>query len=419
MRVAIVGGGVAGALLALRTVLAPRAARGEQVHPRSPRRAGGPQGEQGARDSAADDRHAHRVLPGRADGGVVAPAREYAMRVAIVGGGVAGALLALRTARAPGGARVDLFTARSPRREDASGVSGGLVRGFETSTDACRTAAESLAEIRSSDTLLDWTGYRETGSLYVLSGGSGTDGPAEVVDAYLPGSAEVIGRDTVIRDFPFRTLPADAVAVVERYAGHISPHRLRTAALEEAVSLGVTVRPAPVDAVTRDPAVRTADGGTVRYDRVVVAAGAWTPHLLDRSGLPVAGLRTKQIQYSLCETPLSGLGSFVDECSGLYGRPYGDGTFLLGLPSDRWDVDPDTVAPDVPLERRVTECARRVFGVAVTAGRTVASCDCYHDPAGLVLRRVGPGLHTFTGGSGGAAKTVLSASRTAATALLA
>lgn len=346
-------------------------------------------------------------------------ARKYATRVAIVGGGVAGALLALRTARAPGGARVDLFTARDPRHEDASGASGGLVRGFETGTDACRVAAESLAEIRSSDTLRDWTGYRETGSLYVLPGGSATDGPAGVLDAYLPGSAEVVGRDRVVRDFPFRTLPAGAVAVVERYAGHISPHRLRTAALAAAASLGVTVRPAPVRAVTRDPAVLTADGGELPYDRVVVAAGAWTPRLLDRSGLPAAGLRTKQIQYSVCETPLSGLGSFVDENSGLYGRPYGDGTFLLGLPCDRWNVDPDAVVPDEPLGQRVAESARLVFGVPVTVRRTVVSSDCYHDPAGLVLRRIGPGLHTFTGGSGGAAKTVLRASRTAADALLA
>lgn len=348
----------------------------------------------------------------------MARGREHALRVAIIGGGVAGTLLALRTARAPGGARVDLYTAATPHPQDASGASGGLVRGFEPGVDACRSAAESLAEIRSSDTLRAWTGYQETGSLYVLPAGAATDGHPEVLDACLPGSAEVVGGDAVLRDFPLRALPAGTVAVVERHAGHISPHQLRTAALAEAAAAGVTVHPAPVAAVTPDPAVRTGRE-TLRYDRVVVAAGAWTPRLLARSGQAVPGLRTKQIQYSVCETPLSGLGSFVEENSGLYGRPCGDGTFLLGLPSDRWDVDPDAVAPDVPLEERVVECARRVFGVPVAVRRTVASFDCYHDPAGLALRRIGPGLHTFTGGSGGAAKTVLTASRSAAHALLA
>ena len=340
-------------------------------------------------------------------------------RVAIVGGGIAGALLAWRTVRAPGGAAVDLFTDGTGGRADASRVSGGLVRGFEPTVAATGPAAESLAEIRGSDVLREWSGYRETGALYVLPAGADVREPAEVVDAYLPGSAEVVGRDGVIGAFPFRTLPAGSVAVVERHAGHISPHRLRTAALRESAGAGVTIHEAPVGEVTRDPAVRTSDGRTLRYDRVVVAAGAWTPKLLARSRLPVAGLRTKHIQYSLCEAPLEGLGPFVDENSGLYGRPHEDGGFLLGLPSDRWGVDPDTTAPDEALARRVAESARRVFGVPVGVGRTVASCDCYHDPAGLELRSLGPGLHTFTGGSGGAAKTVVAASRKAAAALLA
>ncbi|MGG7609836.1 hypothetical protein ACQ5JZ_10565, partial [Streptomyces sp. ZG43] len=60
----------------------------------------------------------------------------------------------------------------------------------------------------------------------------------------------------------------------------------------------------------------------------------------------------------------------------------------------------------------------RVLGADVAVDRSVAACDCYHDPAGLALRPLGGGLHTFTGGSGGAAKTVVAASRRAARALL-
>ncbi|MEF9904747.1 FAD-dependent oxidoreductase [Streptomyces sp. P9-A2] len=370
-------------------------------------------------------------------------------RIAIVGGGIAGTLLAWRTVRARGAASVDLFTGgaaggegpvgteggggagsagNAVGRTDASRVSGGLVRGFEPTAAAAGPAAESLAEIRGSDRLREWSGYRETGSLYVLSGDADVRAPVDVVDVRLPGSAEVVGRDGILRAFPFRELPPGSVAVVERYAGYISPHRLRGAALRAAAGAGATVHAAAVDAVTPDPTVRTADGRTLRYDRVVVATGAWTPGLLARGGLPDAGLRTKHIQYSLCRASpdgvspggavLGGLVPFVDENSGLYGRPWGDGTFLLGIPCDRWDVDPDAVTPDTETAERLAERVRQVFGVTVTVVRTVASCDCYHDPGGLELRSLGPGLYTFTGGSGGAAKTVVFASRKAAAALL-
>ncbi|MFD5183572.1 FAD-dependent oxidoreductase [Streptomyces sp. NPDC058372] len=338
-------------------------------------------------------------------------------RLAVVGGGVAGALLAWRAAGSPGGASVDLFTDGAGERADASRVSGGLVRGFEPTAASAGPAAESLAEIRGSDTLRAWSRYRETGALYVLPGRTAVREPVDVVEAHLPGSAEVVGGEWVSRAFPFRELPQDAVAVVERHAGHIAPHALRAAALRAAAEAGATVRTPAVAAVTRDPGVRTADGRTLRYDRVVVAAGAWTPGLLARSGVAAAGLRTKHIQYSLCRTRLAGLGSFVDENSGLYGRPWADGTFLLGLPSDRWGVDPDGVSPDAGLARRLADSAARVFGTEVAVGRTVAASDCYHDPAGLQLRSLGGGLHTFTGGSGGAAKTVVAASRKAAAAL--
>ncbi|WP_033951158.1 FAD-dependent oxidoreductase [Streptomyces sp. CNQ431] len=340
------------------------------------------------------------------------------LRLAVVGGGVAGALLAWRTTGVPGGASVDLFTGGAGGRADASGVSGGLVRGFEPGAADAEEAAESLAEIRGSATLRMWSGYRETGSVYLLPPGAAVDEPVAVVEKLLPGSAEVSDGAWAVRTLPFREVPPDAVVVSERHAGHISPDALRAAALRAAAEAGATVRTVPVEAVTRGPGVRTADGRHLAYDRVVVAAGAWTPGLLARSGLPAAGLRTKHIQYSLFATPLTGLGAFVDENSGLYGRPWGKGTFLLGQPADRWGVDPDEAAPDAALTRRAAGTARRVLGADVAVDRSVAACDCYHDPAGLALRPLGGGLHTFTGGSGGAAKTVVAASRRAARALL-
>ena len=56
-------------------------------------------------------------------------------RICVVGAGLAGTLLAWRLARPDGrpGRQVDLVTGRSVwTREDATGVSGGVVRAFET-----------------------------------------------------------------------------------------------------------------------------------------------------------------------------------------------------------------------------------------------------------------------------------------------
>jgi glycine/D-amino acid oxidase-like deaminating enzyme len=331
------------------------------------------------------------------------------VRAAVVGGGVAGAALAWRLRTAG----VDV-TVYAPQAEDASGASGGLVRGFEVDADASRAAAESLAELRSDERVRDWAGYRETGSVYVTA--EDVTPSVDAVEDVLPGSASVVGGAALARRFGFRDLAAEAVGVVERHAGHFSPARFREHALRWLAGHGGDVRTERVVEVPAGAVVRT-PGGATAFDAVVVAAGAWTPRLV--GGEP---LRSKQIQYGLYRLPIPCPVSFVDDRTGLYGRPAGDGAFLLGLDCDRWDVDPDGVTPDHDLASRVLDTARRRFGVtegAGTADRVVASFDCYRSPAGLRLVRVGDGVFTFTGGSGGAAKTVLAASRRAAEELVA
>jgi glycine/D-amino acid oxidase-like deaminating enzyme len=345
------------------------------------------------------------------------------MRIAIVGAGIAGALLALRLRQASPRAVVELVAGDRPADADATGASGGLVRGFEPDVPSCRLAAESLAEIRGDAVLRGWAGYREIGSVYLLPPGADPAEPVRIVDEMLPGSASVVALEGLNRRYPFRGLPDGTVGVVERHAGHIAPARLRAAVLAHLAAMGIGIRRCAVDVVTAQAGVRTADGTTRRYDAVVIAAGAWTPRLLVASGLAAVDLRTRQIQYTVHPAAPRGLGAFVDETSGLYGRPTADGAFLLGLPSSRWDVDPASVVPDPALAEEVLSHAHRRLGVAASAGpttRTVASFDCYHDPPGLSLRPclARSAVFTFTGGSGAAAKTVVAASRKAAASLL-
>lgn len=331
------------------------------------------------------------------------------MRIAVVGGGVAGALLAWRLRTVA----VDLYTAPT---NDATGASGGLVRGF----DGSRLAAESLVELLADPRLREAADYHETGSLYL--GPADPEAALGVLEELLPGSASVLTEAEVHARFPFRELPS-GTGVVERRAGYLSPAALRDATLGWAAEAGVAIRPVPVRGVAPFPALRLADGSTEEYDAVVIATGAWTPALLRASGLAMGGFTTRQIQYALYPSRPGGICAFVHDGTGLYGRPSGDRGFLLGLPCERWDVDPAALEPDTGLVARTAEVAYGMFGwppVDERPLRTVVSADCYHGQPGLALRPVMPrtSVFTFTGGSGGAAKTVLAASRQAAVALL-
>jgi glycine/D-amino acid oxidase-like deaminating enzyme len=373
--------------------------------------------------------------------GPESPARtqwtEVVMRIAVVGAGIAGALLALRLHESSPRPMVEILGGDHPPEADATGASGGLVRGFERDAAAARLATESLAELRTDMVLRDRAGYREIGSVYLLPPGVDPDEGLAAVDHLLPGSTAVLDRTELIGRFPFRDLPEGTVGVVEQRAGHISPARLRAEVLSQLARRGVDVRRRSVRSVATGPRVHLVDGATLCYDAVVVAAGAWTPRLLATSGLDAAGLRTRQIQYSIHPALARPLGAFVDDTTGLYGRPTADGALLVGLPSTRWDIPPEHVVPDAALAEDVVIHARRRLRIllARTPTRVVASFDCYHEPtgrhllpgqdrdrAGLALRRCGPsstsGLFTFTGGSGGAAKAVLAASRIGAAALL-
>lgn len=346
------------------------------------------------------------------------------MRITIIGGGIAGALLAWRLTTAAPAGDLRLCLGDTPGRADATAVSGGLVRGFETVAHLCQDAADSLRELYLDDRLRDWAGYTEIGSVYLLDDAAvDLAGLTRLVDQRMPGSLSVLSADEVRAAAPFRAVTEGSVAVVERRSGYISPARLRAAALAALASAGV--------AITTEPVPEIVAAGS-DADVVVVAAGAWTPRLLAGAGHAstgdaVGGMRTKAIQYVRCPAqPLDlgmglGTGAFVDDISGLYGRPCGPNRYLLGLSTDRWDVDPDVVPVDPEHTDRVLDVAAERIGLARTAGSTesVISVDCYHRPPGLALRTVGPGVYTFTGGSGGAAKTALAASRRAAEQLLA
>jgi glycine/D-amino acid oxidase-like deaminating enzyme len=304
-----------------------------------------------------------------------------------------------------------------PTWTDATAASGGAVRAYDRLPWQRELAIASLTELLASRVLLRWAGYHETGFAYLRETGGDLAAELAEIERALPGSAEL-------------TSPADAflgadgqagwageepdVVVRERRAGYISPAGLRQALITDlAARPGARVHRAVLDVA-----------GTMRdYDAVVLAAGAWTPGLLRALGRPAGAYRTKAIQYAVYDAGPWRPPGFSDERTGLYGRPTDDGGLLLGVPTTEWDVPPGATLVTRSWHDLAVRLAARRFPLLKLgqARRRISAADCYCDPPVLTLREVEglttPRLFTFTGGSGGCAKSALAASQRAASQL--
>lgn len=346
------------------------------------------------------------------------------MRVCVLGGGLAGALLTWRLAAVTSGWRFDLVVGRRTSA-DATAASGGAVRAYEADPAQRRLATASLLELTGSPTLREWSGFRQVDSVYLSTDGAALPGAAAELAEQLPGSVDLLSAAD-LGGRGWSEVPDGQVALLERVAGYISPQRLRDSVLADLAGRD-NVRTVADDA----GAVTLNDSGTItcrwgtsatEYDLAVIAAGAWTGAVLRASGLPADGYRVKSIQYAIY--PVAGWSppEFVDEPIGLFGRPAGDGKLLLGAPTDSWDTDPDRPSVTAALHERAAKLATWRFPRMRLGAPTahVSSTDCYCGGPMLALRAVGPArtrLFTFTGGSGGSAKTALAASRQAASHL--
>ncbi|MGH3657706.1 MAG: FAD-dependent oxidoreductase, partial [Micromonosporaceae bacterium] len=313
-----------------------------------------------------------------------------------------------------------------PEAGDATDASLGMVRGFEPDAANCRLATDSMAELHANQRLAAWAGLQERESLYISAEGLGpTETRLRQLATRLSGPVRTVGVAELASRYGIAGLPEHSVGVLEQRAGAIVPGQLRRSVLAELARLRVSRIPGPVDqvVVADDQVLCRWHGQARRYDAVVLATGRWTPRLLARSGLPAPPYRTKAISYVWYRATGAPPYCFVDETTGLYGRPGTGGQLALGLPSTDWDVDPDQPAADEALHRRAVELARqRLPALRIQArDHVVAAADCYTETSGLRLRPVRDDtapLYTFTGGSGGAVKTALAASAIAARDLL-
>src|SRR5215218_5137019 len=161
------------------------------------------------------------------------------MHFSVIGGGVAGALLAWRLAQQPDVDRVTLAPGAAGRR-DATAVSGGAVRGYETEAVQRRLAIDSLTELLADDRLRNWAGYTRTGSHYRSDDTASVEAGAAEVSAALPDSVRLLtGTELRDRGWAGEDLDGPGVVAVEEWqAGYLDPERLRRCVLADLAGRG-------------------------------------------------------------------------------------------------------------------------------------------------------------------------------------
>jgi glycine/D-amino acid oxidase-like deaminating enzyme len=340
------------------------------------------------------------------------------MRVCVIGGGIAGAMLCWRLAQQPEVSEV-LLAPGPAQPADATAVSGGSIRAFEIEPVQRALALESMAELSGDPVLARWAGFVGCGSVYVPRDPSGLPEAAAEINAVLGDSASLLDAQALRRG-GWSGIGDEVVGILERQGGYLSPQQLRLAALADLA--GRTERRFTLleNGYVTDlaPGSFTLNQTRLSFEVVVLATGAWTPTLLRQSGFDPAGLTTKGIQYTVHQATGALATSFVDDICDLFGKPVPGGV-LLGLPTQAWGAPPTGLAADRQLSRSAAALAVSRFPALQlhSFSEPVTAVDCYAADGILDLRPVDGAdgrLLTFTGGTGSAAKTVIAASRRAA-----
>ncbi len=291
-------------------------------------------------------------------------------------------------------------------------------------------AAESVPALRLLDrAVASSIGYVQSGSLYLEA------------DHRVRRMQDEVERLKNRCDWPLRVLLPDegkarfpafewagvGAAVYEEHAGYASPRQTAKALLSLATSRGAVVTEGtPVlEILTRRgrvTGVRLASS-SFAADIVVVAAGAWSRDLLKDLG-SAAALRSKRIAYNFFRlSGAPGHPAFIDDTTGVYGRPHEPGTSLIGMALEEWDVPLEPAVVDPSTSAAVHDAALRrapwLKGARVAGG--VGGFDAY-TPDGHALLGFDDqveGLFLATGCSGGGFKMALGIGQRVAAALTA
>lgn len=300
-------------------------------------------------------------------------------RVAVVGGGIAGASAAyyLRT-------RTDAAVTVYERNRDLIGettaTSGGFLA-FAADDDPVDVTMTEYAIEQYNEFFADAEiPYRYVGRLHVattdeharrlrrLVSPTGTDSSSSAT-ATRGTPIQYVDGDDLARRLPLPTIDPDAVsgALLRPVFGHVDPVRLTREFVDRARSAGATFRTnsdvdRPLVSDGRATGV-VVDGEEIDADAVVCAAGPWNPRLLRTAGVDLP------IRHSVAPALVLETESPVDrwtpsvkhEESGYYFRQNADGTLFVGHnPGDYAeagrDLDPDEIeSPPATMDDEVAD----------------------------------------------------------------
>jgi glycine/D-amino acid oxidase-like deaminating enzyme len=277
------------------------------------------------------------------------PARRTAVRVAVVGGGILGASIALQLAAA--GASVTVFEKAGPAR-GATEKSFAWLNIFNTDAHYRELRLRSLLAYRTLDIPLQlgitWGGYLN------WSDSDAPDGEIRTLAAALAGTPQALqaltGAD-IARISPGLSPGAVSGAYFSALDGHLDPVWVTYRFLDRAERLGARlITPAEVtglDFRAGRLAGLATSRGKFAAERVVVAAGVDTPRLLALAGF---ALRLKHAPGILAHSlPLPEITKMVyDGPAGLEFKQMSNGRI----------VGTDAPAPpDIPAHREIRDHA--------------------------------------------------------------
>lgn len=225
------------------------------------------------------------------------------MRVAVIGGGIVGAAAGYELVRA--GAEVLLVDSSAEGRATSAGA--GIICPWSSRVDdpdwyrfavAGAEHYPGLVDALAADGETDF-GYRRVGSLRLVSDDEAEEAFARVTEraahSPLAGKVELVDADRARALFP--PLRHDGPAIHIPGAARLDGRSLRDAMLRAAARRGAEVVEGSAELVTdaagSDGGAETAvrgvrvDGGFHAADAVIVAAGAWSPRLLEPLGVRV------------------------------------------------------------------------------------------------------------------------------------
>lgn len=278
--------------------------------------------------------------------------RERAADIAIIGGGIMGTSLAWHLARR-GAGRVTLFE-RAVIAAGASGKTGALLRRHYSNRPEATLAQR---------------GWEIFAAWPEMVGGEPVHTPSGLIVTIdtSPGHEENVARmrrNVAMQNalgIPSRVVDRDELralqpqarwddvthAAYEPDSGYVDAVAATQGMARAARAAGAVIREgAPVREIVmegdRVRGVRVAEA-VVLAERVVLAAGPWSPALLTGTGvdLPISALR---VQVAILQRPLDVASHMVylDTVAGIFTRPWGPGRTLVGVSGgDQHDpVDP-------------------------------------------------------------------------------